>query len=74
MKSLRWGTAAANKKLRGKICVSLSCGCCDMVNFTKKERVREANKEINEFKRTLEYRGRKSPLEVEAVAQLVEHL
>lgn len=50
MKSLRWGTAAANKKLRGKICVQLSCGCCNLVNFTKKERVREAKNEIKEFK------------------------
>jgi hypothetical protein len=46
MKSIRHGTCGANKKLRGKVSVALSCGCCDMFNFTWKERVKEANKEI----------------------------
>ena len=45
MKSLPGGVAG-NVKLRGKISASMNCGCCDMVNFKKSERDKEAKKEI----------------------------
>ena len=49
MKSLNRGNIAGNSKLRGKKTVQLCCGCCDLINFTESERIKEVNKEILEF-------------------------
>ena len=50
MKSIRHGTAGANAKLRGKLTHLLSCKCCMLFNPKHEERVKEANREIKEYK------------------------
>jgi hypothetical protein len=40
-----------NVKLRGKSTKMLSCGCCDVVNFKRRERVKEAEREIREARK-----------------------
>ncbi len=40
---------AGNFKLRGKKHAMLTCGCCDVVNFTDSERIKAANDEIRQF-------------------------
>ena len=49
MKSIHHGTAGANKKMRGKMSATLSCGCCVMFNFKQRERHKEAVREIKNF-------------------------
>ena len=48
MKSISHGKAGANAKLRGKLTHALSCGCCMMQNFKRRERWKEAAKQIKE--------------------------
>lgn len=48
MKSLRGGLVG-NCKLNGKLSKMLSCGCCDVQNWTWRERIKEANKEIDSY-------------------------
>jgi hypothetical protein len=50
MKSIYHGTAAANAKLNGKTTHLLSCKCCMLFNPKHKERVKEAEQEIKDFK------------------------
>lgn len=50
MKSIYHGTAGANSKLKGKLTKSLSCGCCVLQNFKWSEKVKEATKEVKDFK------------------------
>lgn len=51
MKSIHHGTAGANNKLRGKKSCGLSCGCCVMYNWKWDERLKEANEEIENFRK-----------------------
>ncbi len=50
MKSIYHGKAGANSKLKGKITKMLACGCCDLYNWKWSERIKEATKQIKEFK------------------------
>ena len=48
MKSIHHGKSGANRKLHGKLSLSLPCKCCEMINWKWSERIKEANKEIRE--------------------------
>jgi hypothetical protein len=50
MKSIYHGKAGANTKLKGKITKMLACRCCDMYNWKWSEKIKEATKQIKEFK------------------------
>ena len=54
MKSIRHGTAGANAKLKGKLTQLLSCKCCMLINFKHTERVKEAKKQIKEYKNEID--------------------
>jgi hypothetical protein len=51
LKSIHHGKTGANAKLKGKLTHSLSCGCCTMQNFKWKEKLKEMNKDILNFKK-----------------------
>lgn len=40
--------AVGNINLRGRKSAALSCGCCDIYNFTDRERERQARQDIDE--------------------------
>ena len=42
--------AGANAKLRGKIIKLLACRCCELYNWRCSQRIKEAKKQIKEFK------------------------
>lgn len=50
MKSIYHGQAGANAKLQGKVTKMLACRCCDLYNWKWSERIKEATKQIKEFK------------------------